>query len=71
MASSLTSRSLALVLSVAAGPFASSALAAPVTPEDLLNAQDNAGEWLMYGRDYRNWRLQPARRDHARQRRPS
>ncbi len=33
--------------------------AAPVTADDLLNAQNNAGEWLMYGRDYRNWRYSP------------
>jgi alcohol dehydrogenase (cytochrome c) len=33
--------------------------AAPVTTEDLLGAQDNAGEWLMYGRDYRNQRFSP------------
>jgi alcohol dehydrogenase (cytochrome c) len=26
---------------------------------DLLGAQDNAREWLMYGRDYRNWRYSP------------
>jgi alcohol dehydrogenase (cytochrome c) len=33
--------------------------AAPVTTDDLLNAQDNAAEWLMYGRDYRNQRFSP------------
>ena len=33
--------------------------AAPVSSDDLLKAQDNAGEWLMYGRDYRNWRYSP------------
>jgi hypothetical protein len=33
--------------------------AEPVPTDDLLNAQDNAGEWLMYGRDYRNWRYSP------------
>ncbi|MBX6322698.1 MAG: PQQ-binding-like beta-propeller repeat protein, partial [Rhodospirillaceae bacterium] len=33
--------------------------AGPVTSEDLLKAQDNAAEWLMYGRDYRNWRYSP------------
>ena len=31
----------------------------PVTTQDLLKAQDNAAEWLMYGRDYRNWRFSP------------
>ena len=36
-----------------------SAHAAPVTSEDLLNAQGNAAEWLMYGRDYRNQRFSP------------
>jgi alcohol dehydrogenase (cytochrome c) len=46
--------------------FASIAMAAttpvradPVTTQDLLKAQDNAAEWLMYGRDYRNWRFSP------------
>ena len=35
------------------------ALAAPVTSDELLNAQDNRAEWLMYGRDYRNQRFSP------------
>ena len=35
------------------------AQAGPVTTDDLVKAQDNAGEWLMYGRDYRNWRYSP------------
>ena len=35
------------------------AQADPVTTDDLLKAQDNAGEWLMYGRDYRNWSYSP------------
>ena len=39
--------------------FAWSAQAASITSEDLLNAQDNAAEWLMYGRDYRNQRFSP------------
>ena len=30
-----------------------------MTTQDLLKAQDNAAEWLMYGRDYRNWRFSP------------
>ncbi len=34
-------------------------LAKPVTSDDLVKAQDNAGEWLTYGRDYRNWRYSP------------
>ncbi len=33
--------------------------AGPVTTDDLLKAQDNGTEWLMYGRDYRNWRYSP------------
>lgn len=33
--------------------------AGPVASEDLVNAQKNAGEWLMYGRDYNNWRYSP------------
>ena len=41
---------------VAAG---GSASAAPVTTDDLVKAQDNAKEWLTYGRDYRNWRYSP------------
>jgi alcohol dehydrogenase (cytochrome c) len=44
---------LAAVLSAAPG------FAGPVTTDDLVKAQDNAGEWLMYGRDYRNWRYSP------------
>jgi glucose dehydrogenase len=36
-----------------------SVAAAPVTSEDLVKAQDNAKEWLTYGRDYRNWRYSP------------
>lgn len=33
--------------------------ASPVTTKDLLNAQSDAGQWLMYGRNYRNWRYSP------------
>lgn len=33
--------------------------AAPVTADDLIKAQENTGEWLMYGKDYRNWRYSP------------
>jgi alcohol dehydrogenase (cytochrome c) len=40
---------------LAAGP----ARAAPVTAEDLAAAQANAGEWLMYGRNYQNQRFSP------------
>jgi glucose dehydrogenase len=52
---------LAIAASVAAVGFAvvDAAHAAPVTTDDLIKAQDNAGEWLMYGRDYRNWRYSP------------
>ena len=46
-----------LALAAAAAP----GRAAPVTPESLLNAQKNPGEWLIYGRDYRELALQPAR----------
>lgn len=35
------------------------AWAGSVTADDLLKAQDNRGEWLMYGKDYRNWRYSP------------
>ena len=48
----------ATVLAVAASPDGVGH-AAPVATEDLLGAQDNAGEWLMYGRDYRNQRFSP------------
>jgi hypothetical protein len=41
------------------GLLASTALAAPVTKEDLLHGQDNAADWLMYGRDDRNQRFSP------------
>ena len=47
----------ALTLSTAL--LSSSGEARPVTTDDLVKAQDNAGEWLMYGRDYRNWRYSP------------
>jgi len=33
--------------------------AGPVSTDDLMKAQDNGAEWLMYGRDYRNWRYSP------------
>jgi alcohol dehydrogenase (cytochrome c) len=33
--------------------------AGPVSSDDLLKAQDNSAEWLMYGKDYRNWRYSP------------
>jgi alcohol dehydrogenase (cytochrome c) len=43
-------------LAVCAAPHSK---AGPVTAEDLLQAQGRAAEWLMYGRDYRNWRYSP------------
>ena len=48
---------VALALMTVALP--SIAHAKPVTTEDLVKAQENAGEWLTYGRDYRNWRYSP------------
>ena len=48
---------VALALITVALP--SIACAKPVTSEDLVKAQENAGEWLTYGRDYRNWRYSP------------
>ncbi len=50
-------RLMALALMTVALP--SFAHAKPVTSEDLVKAQENAGEWLTYGRDYRNWRYSP------------
>ena len=49
---------------VVAAMLAASALAVPagageVTADALLQAQENACEWLMYGRDYRNHRFSP------------
>lgn len=53
-------RRLLVAASVAASLFGTCiGRAAPVSSDDLLKAQDNAGEWLMYGRDYRNWRYSP------------
>jgi alcohol dehydrogenase (cytochrome c) len=48
-----------VVAAIAAFAALFSASAAPVTTEELVKAQDNAAEWLMYGRDYRNWRYSP------------
>ncbi len=53
--------------------FLSGADAQPVSSKDLLTAQANAGEWLMYGRDYRNQRFSPLdriNRDNVGQLRP-
>lgn len=46
---------LAFLLAGSAG----TAAAEPITSKDLLNAQSNADEWLLYGRDYRNQRYSP------------
>lgn len=48
-----------LAAAACAGLLSSAAWAAPVTTEDLLNAQDNTADWLIYGRDYRNQRFSP------------
>ena len=50
---------LATCLAAAIGAAPGPVRADPVTTQDLVKAQDNAGEWLMYGRDYRNWRYSP------------
>ena len=50
---------LHMALGAALGFAGSDASAAPVTSDGLLAAQDNAAEWLMYGRDYRNQRFSP------------
>jgi len=52
---------LALSATLVAGALSTvtPAEAAPVTSDDLIKAQDNGAEWLMYGRDYRNWRYSP------------
>jgi alcohol dehydrogenase (cytochrome c) len=58
-------RSSWLRFAFTAGIFALAAFAVPqskagsVNSDDLLKAQDNGAEWLMYGRDYRNWRYSP------------
>ena len=46
------------ILTLAALP-AVPAWAGSVTADDLVNAQENRGEWLMYGKDFRNWRYSP------------
>src|SRR5882757_4651970 len=50
---------LATCLAAAIGAAPGPVRADPITTQDLVKAQDNAGEWLMYGRDYRNWRYSP------------
>ena len=48
---------LAMSLAVAGAIFPAGA--GEVTSDSLLNAQTDGGEWLMYGRDYRNNRFSP------------
>jgi glucose dehydrogenase len=57
----VASRVVVLAACVAAAAFAAGGpgRADPVSTQDLLKAQENTGEWLMYGRDYRNWRFSP------------
>src|SRR3954469_10059027 len=50
---------LALLLAATAPSLTTPAVAGPVSTDDLLNAQANSAEWLMYGRDYRNQRFSP------------
>jgi alcohol dehydrogenase (cytochrome c) len=50
---------MAAAVTAACIALAGTAQAGPVSTEDLLKAQDNGAEWLMYGRDYRNWRYSP------------
>jgi alcohol dehydrogenase (cytochrome c) len=53
------SHALSVALLAGLGWVGGTAHAAPLTTEDLLKAQGNAAEWLMYGRDYRNQRFSP------------
>jgi alcohol dehydrogenase (cytochrome c) len=59
----LSTRRRAGALAIAGATIAAltgaSALAGPVTTDDLLDAQDNTADWLIYGRDYRNQRFSP------------
>jgi alcohol dehydrogenase (cytochrome c) len=59
MSNSVARAVCGVVAAAAAMFFLAGAEAASVSSKDLLNAQDNAGEWLMYGRDYRNQRFSP------------
>ncbi len=47
------------VTMISAALASSSGQAKPVTTEDLLQADSNRAEWLMYGRDYHNQRFSP------------
>jgi len=59
MKSTMVRFALAVSAALAAILTTSPGHAGPVTRDDLLKAQSNAGEWVMYGRDYRNWRYSP------------
>ena len=50
---------LALLLAATAPSLTTPAMADPVTTDDLLSAQGNSAEWLMYGRNYLNQRFSP------------
>lgn len=50
---------LALATTLTVSALVGTGQAAEVTAQSLLEAQGNAGEWLMYGRDYRNNRYSP------------
>ena len=52
-------KAMALMSVLAVAAMTAPATADPVTSDDLAKAQDNAKEWLSYGRDYRNWRYSP------------
>ncbi len=49
----------ALCLAACAWGYSGAGYAGDVTNEDLLGAQANAGDWLMYGRNYLNQRYSP------------
>ena len=59
MRANLVGFALAIGIAATAALSASPAKAGPVTTDDLVKAQDNSGDWLMYGRNYRNWRYSP------------
>ena len=50
---------LALSAAFVVSALAGTGQATEVTAQSLLEAQGNAGEWLMYGRDYHNNRYSP------------
>jgi len=59
MKSIRTKTAIGLVVAAGALWLTAAGEAGPVTTEDLLKAQDNGAEWLMYGRDYLNHRYSP------------